>query len=165
MEEELQKTERSYKNQVNFFLAGYCVTFYCIIPVLCSELLGVLVVGQNKLNHFFSSQIAAHEKKAHDNWVRIFFLFWCKRFVFDFRLVQLMQLAKFSLTAYCALCWESSGWRKKRSSQPETKVGTIQSAFIALWTGRVWLGREGAQTMQGAQWACLLRMRSAYLSC
>jgi len=75
MEEELQKTERSYKNQVNFFLAGYCVTFYCIIPVLCSELLGVLVVGQNKLNHFFSSQIAAHEKKAHDNWVRIFFLF------------------------------------------------------------------------------------------
>lgn len=64
MEEELQKTERSYKNQVNFLLAGSYVTFYCI-----------LVVGQNKLNRFFSSQIAAHEKKAHDNWVRMSFLF------------------------------------------------------------------------------------------
>lgn len=48
MEEELQKTERSYKNQVNFLLAGYCVTFYCIIPMLCRELLEILVVGQNK---------------------------------------------------------------------------------------------------------------------
>lgn len=93
MEEELQKTERSYKNQVSFLLAGSCVTFCCI-----------LVVGQNKLHCFFSSQIAAHEKKAHDNWVRVFFLFWCRQFVFDFRLVQFMQLTKLSLLAYCPLC-------------------------------------------------------------
>lgn len=45
MEEELQKTERSYKNQVNLLLAGYCVIFYCIIPVLCGELLEILVAG------------------------------------------------------------------------------------------------------------------------
>lgn len=45
MEEELQKTERSYKNQVNFLLVGYCVIFYCIFPVLCGELLEIVVVG------------------------------------------------------------------------------------------------------------------------
>lgn len=78
--------------------------------------IGNTVVGQSKLKCFFASQIAAHEKKAHDNWVRKFFLFWQKQFVFDFRLVQLMQSAKFSLIAYCPLCRESPGWRKKRSS-------------------------------------------------
>lgn len=96
---------------------------------------------------FFSSQIAVHEKKAHDNWVRMFFLFWCQRFVFDFTSVPLMQLTKFSLPAHCPLGWESSGWREKRSSQPETEVSTEKTLSIALWMCWELLGGE-AQNVQ-----------------
>lgn len=164
MEEELQKTERSYKNQVNFLLGGYYITFYWIFPMLSSELQEILGVAQNKPNHFLSSQIAAHEKKAHDNWVRTFFHFQPKQFIFDSRLVQLMQLAKLFLTAYCPLCRESSGWREERSCQPEAKVSTVQTIVTALWKCCLLPGREDAQTMWGDQAACLLRMYNASLS-
>lgn len=163
MEEELQKTERSYKNQVNFLLPGYCITFYCIFPMLRSELLEVLGVAQNKPYHL-SSQIAAHEKKAHDNWVRTFFLFQPRQLIFDSRLVQLMQLAELFLTAYCPLCRESSGWRKERSCQPEAKVSTVQTTVTALWTCCLLLRREGAPTVWGAQAACLLTVGNESLS-
>lgn len=75
--------------------------------------------------------------------------FWCQQFVLDVTLVPLMQLMKFSLPAHCPFGRESSGWREKRSSQPETEVSTEQTLSIALWTCWELPGGGEAQNVQG----------------
>ena len=80
MEDELQKTERSFKNQVNYTALQGTILCYLI------QIITIAII-QNPWTYFLMGclfQIATHEKKAHDNWVRFFF---------SFLLVQMTKVA------------------------------------------------------------------------
>lgn len=134
MEEELQKTERSYKNQVNFLLAGCYVPFYCTIPMSCNDFLEIQVVGRNTTKPFrFFSDCCSWEKGTRQLGKSVL-AFLPQTVCIWLQVGAVNVVGKIFPIAYCPLCRESSGWREEGSSQPETKVSTDQTVFMALWT-------------------------------
>ena len=118
MEEELQKTERSFKNQVIIILP-YSSRLLCFL---------IHIIIMNLWTYFlmcYLFQIATHEKKAHDNWVRFFFFF----SLFCVLSTTAYFGYFFSPIAQSSCCRKSYSWREERSCQLETQVCDFKTYF------------------------------------